>query len=61
MEQEEPKDYVVQTFEEALVEAYDSLSLVEKGLYHLQNHMFLTSIGCLVIGYLAGTYFGVFW
>lgn len=58
MSEEKPKDYVAQSFNEALQEAYESLGFKEKIMYHMQDHVIKVTLFSLVIGYLAGDYFG---
>ena len=49
------------TIEQWLSEGYKELSFVEKILYHIQLHAFLTILGSLIVGYFAGATFGKFW
>lgn len=55
---EQPKDYEVQTFEEALEEAYVSMTFYEKVVYFLQDYILPALFAALAVGYLAGVYFG---
>ena len=58
---EQPKDYEIQTFEEMFEQEFKNLTLSERVMYHLQNHVVLLILLSFAGGYLAGTYFGVFW
>lgn len=57
----QPKDYIVQSFDELLKEEYESLSLINKILYHMQNHMIKVILINFVIGYTIGVILGKFW
>jgi len=56
---EQPKDY--ETFEEYLDSGYQELNMFQKITYHLQDHVWKTIFIGVASGYLAGTYFGMFW
>lgn len=57
----QPKDYVEEEYNAMIAEEYSKLPLYLKIVYQLQNHIIKTIITTLIIGYLAGTYFGKFW
>ena len=61
MNDEQPKDYYVQSFEEILEETYKNSSLFVKIVYHLQDYILPALVIVFGMGYLAGTYFGKFW
>lgn len=57
---EQPKDYeeLIEKFDEAILEEYKKLPLPLKVVYKLQSHIFLTIVISVLLGYLAGIYFG---
>ena len=61
MDQEQPKDYVLETFEEFLENEYKYLSPYQKVIYFLQNHVIKLLLVALAGDYWLGTHFGAFW
>lgn len=59
--EEQPKDFVPQKFEDFLRDEYKYLTLSQKIMYQLQEHVFLVILGSLTIGYYTGTILGKFW
>jgi hypothetical protein len=55
----QPKDY--ETFEEFLNSGYKELNIWGKFIYQLQEHIFKVISISVAGGYIAGTYFGMFW
>ncbi len=54
-------EFKPETFEDWINQGYKELNFFSKLLYHLQDHIILTIFSSLIVGYLAGTYFGKFW
>lgn len=50
-----------QWWDQNLLEAKANANLFERFQWHLSNHPFITVIVSVVVGYLAGAYFGTFW
>jgi hypothetical protein len=58
---EQPKDYIVEQMNKELEEAYAELPFYLKVIVKIQNHMFLTVLSSILLGYLAGMTYGKFW
>ena len=53
--EEQPKDFVPQTFEEFWKDEFDQLNIWQKIYYHWQEYTIY------IIGYFAGMTYGKFW
>lgn len=53
---EQPRDYEVQAFEEALKEDYDKLNVLGKTIYFIQDHIVKFTFGGFGIGYIIGKF-----
>jgi len=51
---EQPKDYEVISFEEMLEQEYQSLTVFQKLVYHLQDYVLVYIVAAFAAGYLAG-------
>ena len=59
--EEQPKDFVPQTFEEFWKDEFDQLNIWQKIYYHWQEYTIYITLASLVIGYFAGMTYGKFW
>lgn len=60
-ENEQPKDYVIETFEEFLENEFKFLTPYQKVVYFLQNHVIKLLLVALAGGYWLGMTYGTFW
>ncbi len=68
---EQPKDYVdpidevgkieLQSWDEFLEEQYATMTMWERVLLKLQDHIILVIVTAILCGYLAGVHFGESW
>ena len=56
-EKDQPRDYVVQSFEDAMKEAYETLGFFEKVYYHMQRNVNKLIVFGVILGYAAGGIF----
>lgn len=61
LELEQTEEQVVQSFEEWIGQGYNDLNAFEKFTWQLQDNLWKVIFIVSGSGYLAGTYFGVFW
>jgi hypothetical protein len=58
---EQPKDFFEEVFDEIIRESIAELKWYQKITVYFISHIYLTIASSLILGYLAGSRFGVFW
>ena len=59
--EEQPKDFVPQTFEEFCQDEFDKLGIWHKIYYHWQDYTIEIAVAIGIGSYFAGMTFGKFW
>lgn len=57
----QPKDFFEETLDEIIRESIAELKWYQKVTVFFISHIYLTIASSLILGYLAGIRFGVFW